>query len=338
VTLAAGALWGFVGMSTGALLARHAGRDRRIAPRRRWLATAPGAVAVASAMTVIGLSACGSVPALPTAAAAPRGGDDRAASSSTTTSTAPPTTVAATSAPSGGATVHTTAPRSSRVAAKTTSAAAPAAANTGAAAANSGWAPAAPGVYRYDTTGSTSSLLGTKSFPRVTTLTIDAPTGARQHSVRQLEASDGDGFVIEQILDYQPGGVAVVQQRLAMTQSGNKTVRTLNAAAAPVAIPVGAPVGSHREFDLTGSKIAGHEVVDILQSGSVPVGGQTVGAVLVRTMLTISGSVSGTIQLDQWWAPSARVPVKEHLSGTIHSGLVTVKTTYDATLQKLTAD
>jgi len=95
------------------------------------------------------------------------------------------------------------------------------------------------GIYNYNTTGSTSSLLGTKSFPPVTTLTIDAPTGTRQHSVRQLESSNGDGFVIDQILDYQPDGVAVVQQRLAMTQSGNKTVRTLNAAAAPVAIRLG---------------------------------------------------------------------------------------------------
>ena len=200
---------------------------------------------------------------------------------------------------------------------------------------NAGWAPPTAGVYRYDTSGSTSSILGKKTFPSVTTLTVDAPSGARQHSVRELLSPSGEGFVIEQTLDYRPDGVAVVIQRLALTQSGDKTVRTLNARPPTVVIPTGTPVGSHSEFNLSGM-LDGREVVDLVQAGNVTVAGQSIPAVLVRSVLNVTGSVSGTITLEQWWAPSFRLPLKEHLSGTFKSGFVTVKTTYDATLQRTT--
>ena len=190
-------------------------------------------------------------------------------------------------------------------------------------------------MYRYTTSGSTSSLLGKNTFPALSTLTVDAPAGTKQHSIRKLLASNGDGFIIEQILDYQPKGVAIVQQQLTMIQGGKSSAKTLNATVASVVIPLGAAIGTHGVLDLTGSGIAGHEVVDIVQNVTQTVAGQSVAGVLVRSVLTVTGSVTGTINLDQWWTPSARVPMKEHLDGTMKSGFVSVKTAYDATLQNL---
>ena len=278
-------------------------------------------------MTLMGVAACGSGPATGTAAAAHPRAD--ATTSTTSTTVAPTTTVAP--APTAS-TAHTTSSRAKR---STASASTATGGPSGAAAAAAGFAPAAPGVYRYATSGSTSSLLGKQTAPSVTTLTVDPASGTQQHSLRQLLSANGDGFVIDQVLDYQPQGVAVVRQRLSLTQKGKSSVKTLNAAPPTVIIPLGTAAGTHREFSLTGVGIAGHEVVDLLNGLVVAVGGQSVNTVLVRTVLSVSGSVSGTIQLDQWWSPSSRVPVKEQLTGTMKSGFATVKTNYTATLQSV---
>ena len=333
LTSVAAALWGAIGFGTGALLASPA--PTRSPAGESWRKRGPAASVVAAAVAVMAVGACGRGPSVAAAiGTTPR--HDQAAVAPTSTST----TVMTNTTSATNATNSAPAPRSSRgsTSARSTAQGTSSAAGTvsGGAAAATGWAPALPGVYRYTTSGSTSSLLGNKAFPSITTLTVDAPSGIRQRSVRALESSNGDGFVIEQKLDFRPQGVAVAMQRLSLTQSGKKTVRTLNAAPATVVIPYGAPVGTHVEFNLTGVSISGHEVVDIVQSQTLSIAGQSVPAVLVRSVLTVTGSVGGTIQRDEWWAPSLRVPVKESLTGTMKSGLVSVKTKYDATIQNLT--
>jgi hypothetical protein len=332
--LALSLLWAWAGMSAGLLLSRRRGAGGPPVPigvRRFFRVPAVAAVLAAGVLVVLGpLTATRS--AL-TSAGAPRGGTQPATTEPsdtttsvpvTATSTAPTSSAARTPAAAAGAS-HRSTTSSGRV---QSAAAAQAANNAGPA-----FPFAAPGVYRFDTSGSTSSLLGTKSFPAVTTLTVDPPSGTRQHSKRELVASNGDGFVIEQTLDYQPGGIAVVQQRLALTQSGNRTVRTLTAAPATIVLPAGLPAGHHSDFSLTGSTIAGHEVADLTTASPVDVGGRAVSTVLLKTVLTVTGNVSGTIELDQWWSPSSRVPMKEHLTGAMKSGLVTVRTHYDATVR-----
>ena len=336
LTIAVAAAWAAAGMTVGSLVARHhtsssEGREKR--PRHSWLTNGPATLAVIAAVAVVGASACGSGGS---SVAASRQAKKNAPASTTTSTTIAPTETTAPAAPAASAASAATRATTARAARTTATSGATSAGGTAAAsAAATGWAPPTAGVYRYDTSGSTSSILGKKNFPSVTTLTVDAASGARQHSVRQLLSPNGEGFVIEHTLDYRPDGVAVVIQRLALMQSGDKTVRTLNARPPTVVIPTGAPVGTHREFDLSGM-LDGHEVVDIVQAGNVTVAGQSIPAVLVRSVLQVTGSVSGTITLDQWWAPSVRLPLKEHLSGTFKSGLVTVKTTYDATLQRVT--
>jgi hypothetical protein len=328
-TFAVATLWGLLGTAAGVVVAQSIGRRHHVR-RSAWTVRGSGAAAVAGAVTLMTLSACGGGAAA-TTAAHERGRPDPIATTSTTV--APPTTTAPPAAGLGTASgTHTTAARAGRATATIgASASSPASS-----AARAGWAPATPGSYRYATSGSTSSLLGKQAAPSTTYLVVDSPSGTKQHSLRQLIAANGDGFVIDQILDYQAAGVAVVRQRLSMTQRGDKTVRTLNAAPPTVVIPFGAPSGAHHEFNLTGASISGHEVVDLVDGGNASVGGQPVGTVLVRTVLSVSGAVSGTIKLDQWWSPSSRVPVKEELSGTMKSGLVTVKTSYTATLNSLT--
>lgn len=315
----------------------HAASPTTFHGRDRWMARVPAFGVVSTATAVLVLGACGGTTSGLALAAGPH---NAPADSTTTLVTTPPTTQASAAAP--GTTSSTAAASSQRGAvalattrAKTTTTAR-ASSGAPATAASMGWPAPTAGVYSYDTSGSTSSLLGNKSFPAVTTLTVDAPSGTKQHSLRELVAANGDGFVIDQTLDYQHGGIAVVQQRLSMTQGGNKTVRTLTATPTTVVIPIGAPLGSHADFALTGSTIDGHEIVDILSGTPVTVGGQSVATVLVKSVLTVTGNVSGTIELDQWWSAGSRLPVKEHVTGTLKSGLVSVKTHYDATMRTLT--
>jgi hypothetical protein len=333
VVLGISAAWGLLGASAGALVGRRITTPER-RTMRAWVTRGPSAAVVAGAVTVLAVAACGADPGTTAAAAKAPSQTTTSLVPQTTLTTASPEAVAASAAAAAAATRSTTA-RAAR-AATAAAASSGSATRSAASAAAVGFPPAVPGVYSYNTTGSTSSLAGKQTFPSVTTLTVDAPVGTRQHSVRQLIAGNGDGFMIDQTLDYQPTGVAVLQQRVTMIQKGNKTVRTLTAAPATVVIPLGAVVGSHRQFSLTGSTIAGNEVVDIVQAGTVAVGGQSVAANLIRTVLTVSGKVTGTIQLEQWWAPSSRVPLKEQLTGSMKSGFVTAKVQYDATLQKLT--
>ena len=69
----------------------------------------------------------------------------------------------------------------------------------------------------YDTTGSASYGFGTVTFPRVTTLTVDAPTGTQQHSTRRLLDGSGNGFVLDETFDYLPDGIHLDKLVLTMT-------------------------------------------------------------------------------------------------------------------------
>jgi hypothetical protein len=169
----------------------------------------------------------------------------------------------------------------------------------------------------------------------VTTLVVDAAAGLVQHAVRDL-TNGGDGFTIEQIYDYRPEGIAVNQQRLSVSLGSLKTVKTLRPTAIALWLGTNDGPGAHHEFDLQGKDIAGHEIVDVLRTERITVGGQSVSADVVRTTLTFSGSANGRIVLDQWFVRSARVVGKEHLDGDVQASIVRLTTQYDAVLRRLT--
>jgi hypothetical protein len=169
----------------------------------------------------------------------------------------------------------------------------------------------------------------------VTTLRVDAAAGVLQHAVRDL-TNGGDGFTIEQIYDYRPEGIAVNQQRLSVSLGALKTVKTLHPTGAALWLGTNDGPGARHEFDLQGKDITGHEIVEVLRTEKITVGGQSVSADVVRTTLTFAGSATGRIVLDQWFVRSARVVGKEHLDGDVRASLVRLTTKYDAVLRRLT--
>jgi hypothetical protein len=196
-------------------------------------------------------------------------------------------------------------------------------------------APARPGAYRYSTTGSASYGFGSATFPSVSTLAVDPAKGSRQRSVRNLRNGEGEGLVIDQTLDYTRGGITLVKQVLTVSLGGMTKVRTLTPAATAVWLPTGAGPGTKRTFDLTGVGISGHEVVEVTGTAPVSVAGRSVRTLVIKTVITLAGSVSGPIEWTQWFSPDHRLPMKEQVSGTLRASIVRIKINYGSLLQKL---
>lgn len=357
VAVAVGAGWAAMGTLVG--LALH----RRVAQRLSGRLVHAARTPVASGLVVLsfGLATLGCTgSAATTAAGMSKDGNRATSGESSTTSTSGATSTSPTTA--DGSSTSTTAVRGTSNGAggrsgtggsgagttSTTANGAGTAAPSGGTAASgspsgspsgsigaAGLRPPTPGSYLYDTTGSLSYLGTTKAYPAVTTLVVDAAAGLVQHAVRNL-TNGGDGFTIEQIYDYRPEGIAVNQQRLSVSLGSLKTVKTLLPTGSALWLGTNDGPGAHHEFDLQGKDIAGHEIVDVLRTEKITVGGQSVSADVVRTSLTFSGSANGSIVLDQWFVRSARVVGKEHLDGDVRASLVRLTTKYDAVLRRLT--
>ena len=126
---------------------------------------------LAAGVLLVLLAACGNLEPAPEAVR------ESAGQETTTSTVAAPTTTSSpgrTTTTRAGARTTTTRPP----AATTTPAPAPAGARA--------LAPATPGTYRYDTAGATTFAGTAVAFPAVTTLVVDAPSGTRQRSTRNL--------------------------------------------------------------------------------------------------------------------------------------------------------
>ncbi len=247
-----------------------------------------------------------------------------------TTSTVAPVTT--TSAP--GRTTTT------RAGARTTTTR-PAAATTSTAPAPAGpraLAPATPGTYRYDTAGATTLLGNTVPFPGMTTLVVDAPSGTRQRSTRNLRDGAGSGLQTEFTLDYRPEGVFLVSLRVTTGFSGITDVRDLRPASPVLLLATGAGPGAHQEADLTGNSAA-KLVVDVLREERLTIGGEAVDTLVMRATVTIGpGDVTGRQELTVNIDRGSRLWVKERsvLDASAAGGLFTAHSEYTATLQRLT--
>ncbi|MBV8162053.1 MAG: hypothetical protein JO265_14115, partial [Acidimicrobiia bacterium] len=208
------------------------------------------------------------------------------------------------------------------------------AAPTLAAAAPAPLAPAPVGSYAYDTSGSATYGFGTTTFPSVTTLDVSAPNGSQQESVHRLLDGAGNGFIVDQTLDFQPDGIHLDKLVLTMNVHGTTTVRTLRASPAGMVLPTGAQSGSHT-FDLVGASINGQESVTVTGPGSAPVGGAAVPVVGVKTVLTLSGAATGSVEWDDALAPGFRIPARETSVATISTTAMTVDLHYTCALQRV---
>ncbi|MBV8386229.1 MAG: hypothetical protein JO155_05495 [Acidimicrobiia bacterium] len=206
-----------------------------------------------------------------------------------------------------------------------------------AASAPSGLAPTAAGTYDYDTSGNASYGFGTTTFPHLTTLSVDPAQGIQQRAVRRLLDASGNGFVVDQTLDFAPDGIHLDRLVLTMTLHGATTVRTLRAQPPGMVLATGGGAGTVEHFDLIGSGIAGHEDVTIGAPGSTTVAGASVATIPIKSVLTLSGGASGTIEWDQAFAPVWRLPVREGAAATVTTSAATVDLHYTVSLRNLPA-
>jgi len=198
--------------------------------------------------------------------------------------------------------------------------------------------PAAPGTYRFDTSGGTTFAGTTVPFPAVTTLLVDSPTGTLQRLTRNLRDAAGNGLSTEFTLDYRPEGVFLVSLRLTTGFSGVTDVRDLRPPSPVLLLGTGARPGTHVEVDLGGTPPA-RLVVDVLGEERVTIAGQPVDTLVMRAAVTLPpGDVTGRQELTVNVDRGTRLWVKERsvTDASAGGGLFQVHSEYTATLQRLT--
>ena len=247
----------------------------------------------------------------------------------TTSTTAPPGAAASTSTTGRSATTSTKAPPTTRAATgSSTTATTPAGRRA--------LAPAAPGTYRYDTSGRATFAGTTVTFPAVTTLVVDVPSGTRQRATRNLRDASGNGIETEFNLDYRAEGVFLLSLRLTTGFSGFTDIRELRPASPVLLLPTGARPGAHVEADLTGTSTA-KLVVEVLGEQRLTIGGQPVDTLVVRVAVTLGpGDVTGRQELTLNVDLGSRLWVMERsvADASAARGLVTLHSEYTATLQR----
>jgi hypothetical protein len=199
-------------------------------------------------------------------------------------------------------------------------------------------APAAAGTYRYTTSGASTFGLTTLPYPAVSTLTVDPPTGTRQHSTRNLRDAAGNGPVLEFLLDYRPDGIFAEDLKLTVGASGMTNVQDLRPTSPALFLPTGAGPGTRQEFDVSGDGSTAHLSVTVERRERVTIAGQGVDTLVVHLVATLPpGDVTGTVNMTAWFAPSVRLWVKEHFvtDAAGGGGLFRFHSQYDATLQRL---
>lgn len=259
------------------------------------------------------------------------GGDRDEAAPATTTSSTPAAKTTTTAAPA--ATPTTTTPASSRttVAAGSGSAGStppPAAASSSASTTDLGFT--APGTYRYATTGRFSSTLGTpQARDGETVLTVDPPGGSDQRSLRQ-----GVGRTTEQVLRLDAGGAYVVSLRQS-EQGITKEVRP-----SPPALALPADAGPGRTWSWRAMSTDGRTTVDssfrAVRLEDVPVGSETVNALVVEVVLSLAGDVVSTSRQTLWVSPRHRMVVRQDEATDGRLGAITFSSSSSSRLLSLT--
>ncbi len=241
------------------------------------------------------VQASGGVPLVsPTALASPSTG------SSTSPSTSPSTSVAA---PTSG----------------TSAAGAPAASSAPAAAPRATTAPGqaspskatAAGDYTYDRSGTVT--LGDPGTPQdasgTSTLTVSAVKGDAQ---RFSTESESTGSTVEDLLVRDRGTYLT-----SLTISSPAFTKEFRPSPAAVLVPDPARVGDR--WSASGTSTDGKTRVSSASSVSrtqtLTIGGRSVPCVVVLNHLELRGDIDYTTDVTTWWAPSLRLPVKDHTVG-----------------------
>lgn len=261
-----------------------------------------------AAVVVLAMTACGG-----------GGSERRPAAAPTTTTTTSATTVP--SAPVTTAAPSTTTTRPHRAVVN------PATTTTISGAPASGFAPA--GTYRYRTTGSFTSSLGTQRRDGEATLTVDPPAGADQHSVRR-----GLGRTTEQVLRLDGGDALLVSLHLVDT-GVDKEVRP-----SPPALALPGDAAPGRAWSWRATTTDGLTTVDATfraaRTEDVAVGADRVRALVVEATLAFSGDVTSTSTQTMWVAVDRRLVVRQDEATQGRLGLLTFSSTSSDVLESLT--
>ena len=196
--------------------------------------------------------------------------------------------------------------------------------------------PAAPGTYKFDTSGATSFGAQTSKPPPVTTLRVDPPAGTRQHSARDDRDASGNGSVTETTLDFQPQGVLLVELKITTKAIGITDVEDFVANPPALVAPTGAKPGDHLEFDLSGSGTNVHVNIDIQRHETLTIGGQSTDTLLSHQTATLSGKLAGTTTSDSWLSPQYDLVVKDHTVSDLTAYGAKAHSDITSQLQKLT--
>ena len=198
--------------------------------------------------------------------------------------------------------------------------------------------PAAPGTYRYDTSGQSTIGALVTPFPAVTTLVVEAATGSTQRSTRNLRDTAGNGPVLESTFEYRSDGVYLVAFRLTATVLLITQTAELRPPTPVLFLPKDAAPGLHRELDIPSAQGTAHLVLDVVRTERVTVGGQGVDTLVVRLGASLGGQIGGTVDFTVWLAPVHRLWVKERFvaDAATPDGAIRYRAEFDATLQRLT--
>jgi hypothetical protein len=196
--------------------------------------------------------------------------------------------------------------------------------------------PAAPGTYKYDTSGSTSFGAQNSKPPAVTTLTVDPPAGTRQHSTRDDRDASGNGSLTETTLDFQPQGVLLVELKITTKAIGITDVEDFVANPPALVAPTGAKPGDHLELDLSGSGTNVHVSIDVQRHETLTIGGQSTDTLVAHQVATLSGKISGTLTADMWLSPQYDLTVKDHTVSDVTAYGAKAHSDITSQLQKLT--
>lgn len=292
---------------------------------------APRRAAVVAALLLAGSAACGSGGG--TSQAGIRASAGAGAPEATTATTAAPPVAPGLTSTTAPGTSPTTGPRT------TTTTSRPAGITTTAAAAVRALTPAAPGVYRYSTSGQTVVAGTTVVFPAVTTLAVDPPSGTRQRSTRDLRNAAGDGTATELSVDYRADGVYLAGLRITTGFGGSTDTRDLTPSSPVLLLATGARTGARLEYSLNAAGGTARLVVEVLGEERLAIAGQAVDTLVMRAVVTLPpGDVTGrqelTVNVDR--RSSLWVRERSVADASAAGGMLTLRSEYRATLLRLT--
>ena len=252
-----------------------------------------------------------------------------------------PTTVASATAP-GGAVPRATAPTAVRpTTASTTSPATPR--GGGSTGTTTGTAPlstkapgttapskaTAAGQYTYTSSGKVTIGATPQDASGTQTLTIGALTNGIQHSTLH---SDDTGDTEQDVVVRDTGSYGA-----SLKLTSPAFTKEFRPATPVLLMPDPAAVGKTWSWRAasTDGKTQVSASNKLLRKETLTIGGTRVDTVVLQTHLVLSGDVNYDAQLTLWWAPTYRLPVKNHTVGSGSYGGIPFKTDITAVMRSV---